>query len=128
MTPTNDDLIPGAVGARHPGTAHDAANADSTKHSNRLHRQRILLLMLQRGDYGLTAAEAGQYVGISTQLAGSRFVELRGDGCAEGQPKLARRTMQSRALPGGKPGIIHVLTADGVTEASRIRKLLRQAA
>lgn len=119
---TTNDLIPGAVGRRHPVTAHDAANATSVKQGNHLYRQQILDLLLRRGDYGVTAAEAAQHVGISTQLAGSRFVELRGDGCAEGNPKLARRTMQSRALPGGKPGMVHVLTDEGVAEAKRLHR------
>lgn len=121
-----DDPIPGAVGANHPDTAHDAA--DASRHGNLFHRRRILMLMYYRRDYGMTAAEAAAEVGISTQLAGSRFVELRGDGCAAGNPVLIRRTGQRRSIGNGRPGMVHVLTHEGAIEARRLVEQSGQAA
>ena len=104
---------PGQVGRAHPSTAKEAA--DRSGHSNLDHRERILLRLLANGDHGATAAELSAELGISTQLCGSRLLELRGDGCATGKfPVLAQRTDRKRAASeGGRPGFVHVLNVDG---------------
>ena len=114
--------VAGMVGNLHPETSRVAA-VESAE-NNLSHRKRILVLLADAGHRGLTAAEAGRVLGISTQLAGARFLELRGDDNRKALPRLIMRTDVTRAIKGGKPGIVHVLTGLGWIEA---RKLMPHA-
>lgn len=110
---------PGRVGANHPQTAKDAA--DTARWAALDHRELILLRMLKNGYRGVTAAEISHELGISTNIAGSRLLELRADKSATGlYPCLAKRSGERRALPGGKAGDVHVLNEDGRKAAERI--------
>ena len=111
----------GRVGHNHPDTSWAAAYASA--HANRGHRGRILLAMLNAGDWGMTAGEVGVMLGVSTNIAGSRMIELRAEGCAagEGFRRLAERTPERRSVPGGRPGYVHVLTEDGRAVAHELR-------
>jgi len=110
----------GRVGHNHPDTSWAAAYASA--HANRGHRGRILLALLDVGDQGMTAGEVGLLLGVSTNIAGSRMIELRAEGCAAGEfRRLAQRTPERRSIPGGRPGYVHVLTEDGRAVAHELR-------
>lgn len=81
--------------------------------------------LLANGEHGITAAEVAAEIGCSTNIAGSRLQELRGDGCAADKfPKLVVRTQRKRSLNGGRPGFVHCLNADGERAAKFIARQL----
>lgn len=116
---------PGRVGSDHPETSHHAAEMAAWAALD--HRERILLRLLANGDKGATGAEIGVELGISTNIACVRLLELRGDKSAAGlYPRLAVKLAPeySRALPGQRKGRVHVLNEDGVKAAERIAQRL----
>lgn len=117
--PVGDDP-PGQVGRFHPDTSWAAAYA--SRHANKGHRARILLALDRRGEHGMTAGEIAAMLGISTNIAGSRLIELRGEGCASTYPRLAERTNETRSVPGGRPARVHVLNDAGRMVVAEIRR------
>lgn len=117
---------PGQVGRGHPDTSADAAQQSAW--SNLDHREQALVLLWRAGARGLTGAQIAAELGISTQIAGSRLIELRAEGCAAGKfPRLAYRTRDKRAIPGSRSGRIHYLNDQGITVAQRIAKTIGAA-
>lgn len=124
MTDDRPDIPPpGQVGHNHPDTAKEAA--DSVRWSASHHREMALLFLFKMRDHGATGAELGNRLGMSTNNACARLLELRGDGCASDSPCLAERLVVDgkrvrRKLQGGQPGIVHVLNEDGRKAAEQI--------
>lgn len=109
-------LFGGLTGHDHPATSFEAA---ATPLRLAGWRAAVLRAFLAAPD-GLTAAEAGAIVGLNTNIAGARFLELRGDRRVPPTPALIRRTEERRAVPGGRPGYVHVLTEEGRRRASAL--------
>lgn len=111
----------GLTGAHHPDTSYEAGDSRQTFRSQ---RDEILLAFLDAGEDGLTAAEAGQAVGINTNIAGARFLELRGARRDTPSLPLIQRTPERRALrDGGRAGIVHQMTGEGERRAMLLQRL-----
>lgn len=115
----SDAPPPGQVGAGHPQTSHDAA--DLARWAALDNRELILLRLLKNGDKGATSQELAAELGISTNIAGARLIELRAEkSCADSWPRLVQKNGKRRALPGQRPCDVHVLNDQGRAAAERL--------